>query len=211
MKSKHSRKKNSRKSVIIIAVIAAAAVFAAVICGIIFFMPDKTDESNNETITSTGTVVSTTVVSSVETATSQSSEDFNVNSNPTQDTTSEQPESSQQIALPVESNAELSYFNASFSPYKAIDTETDEKVSMRLVFGSVYSGGSVVFNDNGSFEDKLINSEHNTGAYAVDRENKKITATYSNDKNMNITVLSWNDEIPAEIIINYGGFDVYLK
>lgn len=101
------------------------------------------------------------------------------------------------------------YFSASFTPYKAVDSVTDEECSLKEVFGSSYSGGSVTFNSDGSFSDTLTTSSSNGGAYAV--EDSKLVATYSNDKNMDVSVTSWNGDTPSEIVINYGGYYVYFS
>lgn len=101
------------------------------------------------------------------------------------------------------------YFNASFSPYKAIDSATDEECSLKEVFGSSYGGGSVTFNNDGNFSDSLTTSSSDRGSYAV--VDNKLIATYSNDKNMDVSVSSWNGDTPTEIVINYGGYYVYLN
>lgn len=101
------------------------------------------------------------------------------------------------------------YFSATFSPYKAVDSETGEECSFKEVFGSSYSGGSIVFNSDGSFTDTLTTSSSNSGAYAVQDSN--LAATYSNDRNMDISVNSWDGRTPTDIVINYGGYDVYFN
>ncbi len=211
MHTKHGKKTNNRKVPIIIAVIAAVVVLAAIICIIVFlFSKDKSE--NNAATTPVSTVQITEQPATTETSFVSEVETEAADNNVSEPSNSEQTAiGQQQIALPIQSGAKLSYFSADYSPYKAVDTETGDEVSMRLVFGSAYSGGTVSFKNDGSFSDNLINSYANTGSYAVDVEKKTITATYTNDKNMDITVLSWNSDTPAEIIINYGGFDIYLK
>lgn len=101
------------------------------------------------------------------------------------------------------------YFSSTFTPYKAVDSITEEECSLKEVFGSSYSGGSITFNSDGSFTDTLTTSSSNSGSYALD--DSKLIATYSNDKNMDVSVSSWNGDTPSEIIINYGGYYVYLE
>ncbi len=110
------------------------------------------------------------------------------------------------VLIPTQAGEEAKYFSASFSPFKAIDTSTGSECSFREVFGSSYSAGMVMFNEDGTFIDQIISSR---GAYAVSGE--KISATYVNDKNMIISVNSWNGDIPSELVINYGGYDVYFE
>lgn len=119
------------------------------------------------------------------------------------------PPSDSSIVVPTQQGQESKYFSASFTPTKAVDTSTDEKCSLREVFGSSYSGGSLVFYDNGTFADNLLATSENSGGYAISGDT--LYATYSNDKNMKITVTSWSDSEPAEIIVNYGGYDVYFS
>ena len=110
------------------------------------------------------------------------------------------------VLVPTQEGEEAKYFNASYSPVKAVDTSTGNECSLREVFGSSYSGGTIIFNSDGTFTDQIISSR---GAYAVSGE--KISATYVNDKNMNITVNNWNSDTPSEFVINYGGYDVYFE
>lgn len=119
------------------------------------------------------------------------------------------PPSDSSIVVPTQQGQESKYFSASFNPTKAVDTSTNEECSLREVFGSSYSGGSLVFYDNGTFADNLLATSENTGGYAISGDT--LYATYSNDKNMKITVTSWSDSEPAEIIVNYGGYDVYFS
>ena len=110
------------------------------------------------------------------------------------------------IIVPTQQGAEVSYFEASYSPVKAVDSSTGNECSLSEVFGSSYSGGAITFYSDGTFLDLIISSR---GAYVVSGET--ISATYVNDKNMDITVNSWNDNIPSDFIINYGGYDVYFE
>lgn len=51
-------------------------------------------------------------------------------------------------------------------------------------------------------------SEPESGAYVVEGED--ISATYSNDKNMQISVNEWENGAPKDFVVNYGGYDVYF-
>ena len=115
------------------------------------------------------------------------------------------------IVLPGEENADESFrFSAEFFAYKAVDTEDGRRTTLREVFGSSYSGGTFVFNQDGTFQDKISVTDVNSGAYAI--VDGKICITYTNDKNKIIEVLSRDENyVPTEILINYGGYDVYFK
>ncbi len=131
------------------------------------------------------------------------------------------------VVVPTQSGVDAKYFNATYVPYKAEDTygmnddsdldyefdQTSEdnstEVSLKEVFGSAYSGGVITFNEDGTFTDTLLYSSLNKGSYAVNGDH--IVATYVNDKNMDITVNGWDGDTPSELIINYGGYDVFFS
>ncbi|MCD8026122.1 MAG: hypothetical protein LUF33_04110 [Clostridiales bacterium] len=52
-------------------------------------------------------------------------------------------------------------------------------------------------------------SSVDSGSYVI--KDDTITATYTNDKNMSITVTQWNGDTPTQFIVNYGGYDVYFS
>lgn len=119
-------------------------------------------------------------------------------------------ETIQEIVVPTtEGDAPVEYFSAVFTPYMAVDTYTDKQCSLKEVFGSSYSGGAITFNADGTFADGIKASAANTGAYVYKDNN--LSATYSDDKNMIVSVVRYNDNGPVEIVINYGGYDVYFQ
>ncbi len=198
MAGRHSAK-TSKAPIITVIVVALLIIIVGVVS---FFIstgntgiaitetqPQTTTEQTTEVYTQDDTVAVETTIPVTE----------------EQGVTSEQTEAVD-VLIPTYAGEEAKYFNASFSPFKAIDTSTGSECSLREVFGSSYSGGTVTFNDDGTFTDQIISSR---GAYAVSGE--MISATYINDKNMNITVNSWNGDTPSELVINYGGYDVYFE
>lgn len=223
---KHSNK-GSKKLVLIVvlviiavAVIAAAVFFAVSIYGggsssSLFATHPSITEHQQDTTLATNNEQPSIDKSEAETTDPNNSVENTTDSKEASDvqTTTEegqpmQSSNSESIVVPGDTE-DASYFSATFSPYKAVDSITDEECSLKEVFGSSYGGGSVTFKSDGSFSDSLVISSSNSGAYAV--KDSDIVATYSNDKNMDISVSSWNGDTPAEIIINYGGYYVYLK
>lgn len=66
----------------------------------------------------------------------------------------------------------------------------------------------ITFNSDGTFRDGLTSSSANSGAYIV--EDNTITATYTNDKNILVTINSWEDDTPSDFTVHYNGCDVYF-
>ena len=120
-------------------------------------------------------------------------------------------ETTEGIVVPNLENADESLnFNAEFTAYKAYDKVEERRVSLKEVFGSSYSGGTFIFNEDGTFEDNLNISSNNYGAYAV--VDDMIYLTYANDKNSTAEILFQDDYYtPTEIMLNYGGYEVYFK
>lgn len=216
---KHSNK-GSKKPVLIVvlviiavAIIAAAVFFAVSIYGggsnssVFATHPSITERQQDTTLTTNNEQPSTVKIEAETTEPTNSKENNDIEST-TEEEEPMQSSNSESVVVPGDIE-DASYFSATFNPYKAIDSITEEECSLKVVFGSSYGGGSVTFNSNGSFSDSLISSSSNSGAYAV--KDSAIVATYSNDKNMDISVSSWNGDTPSEIIINYGGYYVYLK
>lgn len=205
MAGRHSAK-SSKKPLVIIC-IAVAVIIIGVVCAVIFFNSgSKTANTDTTTTQKTTSTVQSTSAESAETT--------------LQPTTAEQPttqiesftgETSEvpKVVVPTQSGQEVSYFNATYVPYKAIDSSTNEECSLREVFGSSFSQGVITFNSDGTFTDSVTSSSVDSGAYAV--EGDTIVATYSNDKNMSVKVVSWEGDTPSELIINYGGYDVYFN
>ena len=205
MAGRHSAK-TSKKPIVIICIVTAVIIIG-VICAVIFF--NSGSKPANTTSTTTQQTTSTVQSTSVESAQTT-----------LQPTESEQPttqfetfagETSEvsKVVVPTQGGQEVSYFNATYVPYKAVDSSTNEECTLREVFGSAFSQGVITFNSDGTFTDSVTSSSANSGAYAV--EGDKIVATYTNDKNMSVKVASWEGDTPAELIINYGGYDVYFN
>lgn len=205
MAGRHSAR-SSKKPLVIICIVAAVIIIG-VVCAVLFFnsgsKPANTDSTTAQQTTSTVQSISTeSAETTVQSATTvqpiTQSETF-------AGETSEVPK----VVVPTQSGQEVSYFNATYVPYKAIDSSTNEECSLREVFGSSFSQGVITFNSDGTFTDSVTSSSVSSGAYAV--EGDTIVATYSNDKNMSVKVVSWESDSPSELIINYGGYDVYFN
>lgn len=206
MAGRHSAK-TSKKPIVIICIVTAVIIIG-VICAVIIF------NSGSKPANTTSTTSAQQTTSTVQSASGESAETT------VQTTESEQPTTQSEIftgetsevskvVVPTKSGQEVSYFNATYVPYKAVDSSTNEECTLREVFGSAFSQGVITFNSDGTFTDSVTSSSVNSGAYAV--EGDTIVATYSNDKNMSVKVASWEGDTPLELIINYGGYDVYFN
>lgn len=205
MAGRHSAK-TSKKPIVIICIVAAVIIIG-VICALIFFNSGSKPANTTSTTTqqTTSTVQSTSVESAQTTLQPTESEQPTTQSETFAGETSEVSK----VVVPTQGGQEVSYFNATYVPYKAVDSSTNEECTLREVFGSAFSQGVITFNSDGTFTDSVTSSSANSGAYAV--EGDKIVATYTNDKNMSVKVASWEGDTPSELIINYGGYDVYFN
>ena len=205
MAGRHSAK-TSKKPIVIICIVAAVIIIG-VICAVIFFNSGSKPANTTSTTTqqTTSTVQSTSVESAQTTLQPTESEQPTTQSETFAGETSEVSK----VVVPTQGGQEVSYFNATYVPYEAVDSSTNEECTLREVFGSAFSQGVITFNSDGTFTDSVTSSSANSGAYAV--EGDKIVATYSNDKNMSVKVASWEGDTPSELIINYGGYDVYFN
>ena len=205
MAGRHSAK-TSKKPILIICIVAAVIIIG-VICAVIFFNSGSKPANTTSTTTqqTTSTVQSTSVESAQTTLQPTESEQPTTQSETFAGETSEVSK----VVVPTQGDQEVSYFNATYVPYKAVDSSTNEECTLREVFGSAFSQGVITFNSDGTFTDSVTSSSANSGAYAV--EGDKIVATYTNDKNMSVKVTSWEGDTPSELIINYGGYDVYFN
>ncbi len=205
MAGRHSAK-TSKKPIVIICIVAAVIIIG-VICAVIFFNSGSKPANTTSTTTqqTTSTVQSTSVESAQTTLQPTESEQPTTQSETFAGETSEVSK----VVVPTQGGQEVSYFNATYVPYKAVDSSTNEECTLREVFGSAFSQGVITFNSDGTFTDSVTSSSANSGAYAV--EGDKIVATYTNDKNMSVKVTSWEGDTPSELIINYGGYDVYFN
>lgn len=199
MAGRHSVK-TSKAPIITVIIVVLLIVIVGVVS---FFISTK-----NNDVPITEIQQQTTIEQPTEIFTQTETDVVEINTIPTtkeQGFTSAQTEAVD-IFVPTQAGEETTFFNASYSPVKAVDTFTDNECSLREVFGSSYSGGMIKFNDDGTFTDQIISSG---GAYVVSGE--MISATYLNDKNMKITVSNWDENIPSTLVINYGGYDVYFE
>lgn len=205
MAGRHSAK-TSKKPILIICIVTAVIIIG-VICAVIFFNSGSKPANTTSTTTqqTTSTVQSTSVESAQTTLQPTESEQPTTQSETFAGETSEVSK----VVVPTQGGQEVSYFNATYVPYKAVDSSTNEECTLREVFGSAFSQGVITFNSDGTFTDSVTSSSANSGAYAV--EGDKIVATYTNDKNMSVKVASWEGDTPSELIINYGGYDVYFN
>ena len=205
MAGRHSAK-TSKKPIVIICIVTAVIIIG-VICAVIFFNSGSKPANTTSTTTqqTTSTVQSTSVESAQTTLQPTESEQPTTQSETFAGETSEVSK----VVVPTQGGQEVSYFNATYVPYKAVDSSTNEEWTLREVFGSAFSQGVITFNSDGTFTDSVTSSSANSGAYAV--EGDKIVATYTNDKNMSVKVASWEGDTPSELIINYGGYDVYFN
>lgn len=205
MAGRHSAK-TSKKPIVIICIVTAVIIIG-VICAVIFFNSGSKPANTTSTTTqqTTSTVQSTSVESAQTTLQPTESEQPTTQAETFAGETSEVSK----VVVPTQGGQEVSYFNATYVPYKAVDSSTYEECTLREVFGSAFSQGVITFNSDGTFTDSVTSSSANSGAYAV--EGDKIVATYTNDKNMSVKVASWEGDTPSELIINYGGYDVYFN
>jgi cytoskeletal protein RodZ len=215
MAGKHSKKKSKKPLVIALISVLVVAVIAA--CVIVAFFTDfsfdsqtsttnQTTAATSQTTENTTAIPQTSVAELTDTTTQSSAQEETTSQSNSDDDSSKANEA---VVSPVQNDEDADYFEATYSPYKAVDSSTGNECSLKEVFGSSYSGGSITFGSDGSFSDTLSLSSANSGVYAL--TSGSIIATYTNDKNVSITVTNWENDTPTEIIINYGGYDVYFS
>lgn len=204
MAGRHTAKTSKAPFVIVcILLVAVVAVIGAIIF-MNFFGNSDLPETSSQPVTTIEpiTVSEDTAVASQQTTVQPTTKEQGV-------TASENEKETIDVAVPTKNGEDIRYFNASYVPYKAVDSASGTQCSLREVFGSAYAGGVITFNSDGTFTDTLTSSVVDSGAYAV--EGDSIVATYTNDKNMSITVNSWDGDSPSDFVINYGGYDVYFE
>lgn len=213
MSGKHSAKSSKMPVIIITAVIV---VIAAIVCVLIFINPFGNKETHQNTTTADiSSTAAEQQISTEPSTVSENSENTTVESSASEDPTensspAETTVDNKDIVVPtVSGETQGDKFSAEFTPYLAKNSNSDEEYSLKDVFGTAYDGGGFSFDSNGTFTDNTTSYSVNSGAYIVEGNN--IVVTYSNDKNLIIKVSEWNGNVPAEIIINYGGIDVYFK
>lgn len=207
----------SKKAVfIVITVIAALAVVGA--AGFFVYTNFFADKNNKKDEQTTTVAVSTVPDTKATEENGQASSGLPDNPPTTEQPASEddhQESTTLNINIPTEEGSTITHFNASFAPNgEVINLATGESATLRDVFGSIYPGGVITFNEDGSFTDTIGGTGIDSGEYLV--ENGVIKATYVYDRNMDITVTEWNDDnTPSEFYITYGsegdGFRVYFS
>lgn len=213
MAGRHSAK-TSKKPIVILITVIAVIVAAGIICAVMLMNTESSSQNQSTTVQQTTAAAKTTQDNSVQTEqTTQVSEQTSVSTQAddqgVKDDKEETSAVQNEVVVPTKGSGEISYFNATYVPYKAVDTATNTECSLREVFGSAFSNGVITFNSDGTFTDSVTSSAANYGEYIV--EGDEISATYSNDKNMQITASEWDGDTPTELIINYGGYDVYFN
>lgn len=215
MAGRHSAQpEKTSKLPLIIIIAVAVAVIAGVIVLIIFLNGNsqKSPDDNTET-TVASSVAEETSLTTVQT-TSVTEEDNSsdvqnsVEYHSSDETLPPETEESVNIVVPTKGGEKKDGFNATYIPYKAVDPDSGDDVPLRDFFGTSYADGVMTFNSDGTFRDGLISSSANSGAYIV--EDNTITATYTNDKNVTITINSWEDDAPSDLTVHYNGCDVYF-
>lgn len=216
MSAKHITTNNSNKKKIIIIVSAIVVIIAAIVLVVFFAFGNKNKNNNTATSTAVTTTQSvstseTTVAQTTDSQSSVTAEQSQQSSESSSNAqTSSNSETSQAIIVPTKNGADVQQgFSASFTPYKAYDEETNSQVELNEVFGSSYRGGSINFSENSTFNETFSAGGTSSGAYVV--EGNTITATYTNDKNISISIISKDGNTPTEIMMNYGGYNVYFN
>ncbi len=218
MSGRHKSKKSKKPVIIAAAAVIVVAIVA--VCVIIFVFSGNKSEDKTVTTNYVSTIATEETVSEASTeevtagfeeTTVESIEEVTTSESESEKTDEHFDESSdsKSVVVPAESGNEVSYFSGSYTPYMAVDTSTGSECSLKEVFGSSYADGGIVFKSDGSFSDTLIQSSANSGAYAVSGDS--IIATYTNDKNLKISVSEWNGDVPSEFVVDYGGYDVYFS
>lgn len=198
MADKTGKTEKKSKAPIIIIIIVAVVLIAASVFALVFFNGafSKKDVDNESSVSVTSDEFGTTAAQGMHgqlQPDSQSSEPTN------------------KVLPPTEEEGEITYFSGSFTPNgKVVDRLTGNKnATLREVFGAGYNAqGGVIFNNDGTFSDNLRPSHNSTGGYVV--QNEKVIATYSDDKNMDITVTEWNGNAPKSFYIVYADYEVYF-
>lgn len=211
----HQAPSNNKKKliIIIICILAAAGLITG---GVLLFMNSQKTPDEPQTATTAAATQQTTVAATAAAAqTAAPAEQKSEAATKAQDdgqgaaqgskTTPTVPD----IVIPTQEGVQVTYFNASYIPIgEAKDALTGESVSLREALGTGYTEGTLTFNDDGTFTDNIMTGGEASGRYVVQGET--ITATYADDRNMDITVTSWSNGAPAQFCVNYGGCIVYF-
>ena len=187
MAGRHAAAPSGKKPVVIVVIIVIAAALIA--GGVIFFLNmNKSNDTKKEPVQTTASATEVQTTENVKTTDAQPTTKADQSSS--QEETKQSSDSDEQtttanadIVIPTEEGAEVTYFKATYIP----------------------TGQAV--NDDGTFTD-TITASGSSGKYLV--QNNKITATYADDKNMEINVSSWKDGAPESFTVNYGGCIVHF-
>lgn len=213
MKAKHAEKR-PKITISLWLFIAIIAFLVLLIIGITFYSVQRElnsyNKNNNTTAVATEQTVATETTQTVtEETTEQSIQETTEESTEQEETTAVEPTTQAIIVSGAESADKNLNFDAEMYPYKAFDNVGKRDASVKEVFGTVYGGEGITFDKNGLFSDNITQSEYNYGAYTV--TDGVINMTYSNDKNKSAEIISYKDNVPSEIKIDYVGYDVYFK
>lgn len=208
MAGKHAQNQKKSKAPVIIIIVASVLVVAAAIVGVIFFVNGGFGKSDTAATTAPATTAAAEATSAAVTQQGTTVAADHIPDDNEHETKAESSAAS--IVVPTEAEGEITYFNATFIPNGTVlDTYTGSNTSLREVFGSGYNtNGVITFNEDGSFSDTLSSADAKKGAYVV--QNEEISATYDDDRNMDITVLEWDGDTPSSFYINYAGYSVYF-
>ena len=198
MADKTGKTEKKSKAPIIIIIIVAVILIAASVFAILFFNGafGQKDGSSDPSVLTTSDEFGTTAA-----------QGMHGQLQPDSQTSAE----TNKVLPPTEEEGEITYFSASFTPNgKVVDRLTGNKnATLREVFGSGYNPQSgITFNNDGTFSDTIRPSHNSTGGYVV--QNNKVIATYSDDKNMDITVTEWNGNAPKSFYVVYADYEVYF-
>ena len=209
MKAKHAEKR-PKITISLWLFITIIAVMVLLIVGITYYSVQRELNANNSNNT-TSSVAQTTEQTSVSQSAGADGQEIEKTTAVSQheEEGSVQPTTEAIVVSGAESTDEELYFSAELYPYKAFDTVGNRNASVKEVFGSVYSGEGLTFDENGLFADNITQSEYNYGAYTV--TDGVINMTYSNDKNATAQIVSYEDGVPSEIVIDFVGYEVYFK
>lgn len=214
MAGKHSA--NTSKKPIIITICAVLAVAIAVVC-VVLLVPLNNNSNDNKIVSTSATADSVSKDSEVytlpkddnskaESVVEKTNEDSSAFESKQE---SESSAENQVVVVPTEEGAKVSYFEGSFTPSRAYESDTEKECPLKEVFGSAYAGGSIDFKGDGTFTDSISLTSANSGGYAL--TGSTITVTYTNDKNIFMTVTKWDGDTPAEIEVSFGGYEVFFS
>lgn len=212
-KQKKNRKYKSNKLIIVLSIVFAALLVAAIIIVYCVFLPKAEDSKVETTQVST---VSTTISQVPSTKVTDNSIADSVETEPTnaiqEETQSPETSSNSQINTVQSVTTSELKIEGSYSPYKAIESETGKEVQLTTVFGKSYKqyGGQLTLSEDDTFivYVGISNSEDSTGKY--ERNGNELNATYTSGKTSTF-VLSETADGELEVIVPMGLYNIYFK